>query len=50
MEVEPVETNYQRFVKAVRAGKTLEPSFRHAANIQRLLDLGLATEGATPLA
>ena len=29
---DPVETNYQRFVAAVRAGKTQEPSFRRAAN------------------
>jgi predicted dehydrogenase len=35
---EPVETNYQRFVAAVRAGKTEEPSFRRAANIQKVLD------------
>jgi predicted dehydrogenase len=35
---EPVETNYQRFVAAVRAGKTQEPSFRRAANIQKVLD------------
>ena len=31
-------------------GRTLEPSFAHAANLQKLLDLGLATEGQTPLA
>jgi len=36
--LEPVETNYQRFVAAVRAGKTQEPSFRRAANIQKVLD------------
>ncbi len=41
---EPAETNYQRFVRAVQTGETLEPSFAHAANLQRLLDLGLATE------
>jgi predicted dehydrogenase len=44
------ETNYQRFIAAVRAGETREPSFAHAAKLQKLLDLGLATEGATPLA
>ena len=27
----PVETNYQRFAKAVRAGSSREPDFRHAA-------------------
>ena len=35
---DPVETNYQRFVSAVRAGKTQEPSFRRAAGIQTVLD------------
>lgn len=35
---DPVETNYQRFVSAVRAGKTQEPSFRRAAEIQKVLD------------
>lgn len=34
----PVETNYQRFVSAVRSGQTLEPSFRRAATIQKVLD------------
>jgi predicted dehydrogenase len=35
---DPVETNYQRFVTAFRTGKTLEPSFRRAASIQKVLD------------
>jgi predicted dehydrogenase len=46
LEAEPAETNYQRFVRAVQTRETLEPSFAHAANLQRLLDLGLATERA----
>ena len=37
-------TNYERFVAAVRAGKNGDPSFRHAANIQKILDLALVTE------
>lgn len=41
---DPVETNYQRFAKAVRAGKTQEPSFRRAANIQKVLDQAFASE------
>ncbi len=41
----PVATNYQRFVEAVRAGKTLEPSFKHAANLQKVLDLSVVTDG-----
>ncbi len=35
---DPVETNYQRFAAAVKAGKTQEPSFRRAATIQKVLD------------
>ncbi|HEV7718019.1 MAG TPA: Gfo/Idh/MocA family oxidoreductase [Arsenicitalea sp.] len=44
MPFEPVETNYQRFVAAVRAGKTQEPSFRRAANIQKVLDLAMVSD------
>jgi predicted dehydrogenase len=44
MAAPPVKTNYQRFVEAVRAGRTDEPSFRHAANLQKVLDLALVTE------
>ena len=40
----PVETNYQRFVAAVRAGRGEEPSFRHAASLQKVLDLAFVTE------
>jgi len=44
IEVPPVPTNYERFVAAVRAGKNGDPSFRHAANIQKILDLAQVTE------
>jgi predicted dehydrogenase len=44
MPVEPVPTNYERFVEAVRSGQNQEPSFRHAANLQKVLDLALITE------
>jgi predicted dehydrogenase len=44
MPVEPVKTNYERFVEAIAAGKTLEPSFRHAANLQKVLDLATVTD------
>ncbi|MEO7221887.1 MAG: Gfo/Idh/MocA family oxidoreductase [Devosia sp.] len=44
MEVEPVLTNYQRFAGAVRAGKNQEPTFRHAANLQRVLDLAMVSD------
>ncbi len=40
----PVQTNYERFVAAVRAGKQAEPSFRHAANLQKALDEALSAE------
>nr|WP_307270899.1 Gfo/Idh/MocA family oxidoreductase [Labrys wisconsinensis] len=36
---EPVRTNYQKFAAAVAAGRNDEPSFRHAADLQRVLDL-----------
>lgn len=44
VSVAPVETNYQRFVAAVRAGATLEPSFRHAAELQRVLDAAFVSD------
>lgn len=39
-----VLTNYQRFIDAIRAGKTQEPGFRHAADLQKILDLALLAE------
>jgi predicted dehydrogenase len=39
-----VLTNYQRFIDAVRAGKTVEPGFRHAADLQKVLDLAMVIE------
>jgi predicted dehydrogenase len=44
MDVAPVATNYQRFAEAVKTGATLEPSFRHAANLQKVLDLATVTD------
>jgi len=41
---EPVPMNYRRFYDAVQAGKTAEPSFRRAADLQRLLDMSFETE------
>lgn len=43
-----VETNYERFIRAVRQGETLEPSFAHAANLQRILDKALEAEIVPP--
>lgn len=44
MDVEPVPTNYQRFAEAVASGVNGEASFRHAANLQRVLDLAMASD------
>lgn len=44
MEVDPVPTNYRRFVESVRDGEHREPSFRHAANLQKILDLATITD------
>lgn len=44
LDCKPVETNYERFAGAVKSGKTLEPSFRHAANIQKILDLAVVSD------
>jgi len=42
--LQPFETNYIRFARAVREGKTIEPSFRRAANIQKVLDAAAASD------
>lgn len=44
----PVETNYERFVRAVRLGQTLEPSFAHAAKLQHILDKGMDADSVPP--
>ena len=44
MEVPPVPTNYQRFADAVKTGTMHEPSFRHAAELQKVLDLATVSE------
>jgi predicted dehydrogenase len=44
VKAEPVETNYQRFAEAVRTGVQTEPSFRHAAGLQKVLDLALVAD------
>lgn len=46
--LEPVESNYERFIRAIRQGETLEPSFGHAANLQRILDRAMASELEVP--
>ncbi|MBB3522113.1 Gfo/Idh/MocA family oxidoreductase [Rhizobium redzepovicii] len=44
IEVEPVATNYERFAEAVATGIQPDPNFRHAANLQKVLDLAMVTE------
>jgi predicted dehydrogenase len=39
-----VITNYQRFADAVHSGVNGEPDFRHAANLQKALDLAFLTD------
>ncbi|WP_313193591.1 Gfo/Idh/MocA family oxidoreductase [Shinella zoogloeoides] len=39
-----VLTNYERFAAAVAAGERIEPGFRHAAELQKVLDLAIETE------
>jgi predicted dehydrogenase len=44
VKADPVPTNYQRFAAAVRTGVQDEPSFRHAAGLQKVLDLALVAD------
>jgi Predicted dehydrogenases and related proteins len=44
VEVDPVATNHQKFVAAIGEGRSQEPTFRHAANLQRILDFAMVTE------
>jgi len=37
----PVRSNYERFADAVHAGRQEQPDFRHAAELQKVLDLAL---------
>ncbi|RTM09015.1 MAG: gfo/Idh/MocA family oxidoreductase, partial [Hyphomicrobiales bacterium] len=39
-----VPTNYQRFVEAVKSGVQTEPTFRHAAGLQKVLDLAVVSD------
>jgi len=44
VKAEPVQTNYQRFAAAVRTGEQDDPDFRHAAGLQKVLDLALVAD------
>lgn len=39
IEVTEVPTNYEKFAAAVKAGATVDPAFRRASDIQKILDL-----------
>jgi predicted dehydrogenase len=39
-----VKTNYQRFAEAVARGVSVEPDFRHAAELQKVLDLAIEAD------
>ncbi len=40
---DPVEPNFRRFINAVVSGKNGDPDFRHAANLQKILDACLTS-------
>jgi predicted dehydrogenase len=40
----PPRTNYQKFIAAIQSGKNDDPDFRHAANLQKILDLCFTPE------
>lgn len=44
LEAPKTPTTYERFVEAVRTGVNGDPDFRHAARIQRIVDLAARTE------
>ncbi len=44
IDVDPVATNSQKFIAAIQEGKMQEPSFRRAAELQKVLDLAMLTE------
>ncbi len=44
VDVDPVPTNYEKFAKAVMEGGVADPDFRHAANLQKVLDLSIIAD------
>ncbi len=49
VECPPVPTTYQRFVEACNSGINGDPTFRRAAEVQRILDLCFAQEATRAL-
>jgi len=44
IEAPDVETNYQRFARAVKTDTNDEPSFRHATKLQKALDIAIISD------
>lgn len=44
LNVEPVPTNYEKFAAIVMQGGPADPTFRHAANLQKILDLSIVSD------
>lgn len=44
IEVAAVETNYQRFIAAIRAGTQVQPDFARGAALQKVLDLAVQSD------
>jgi predicted dehydrogenase len=40
----PVQTNYQRFIAAIRAGRPADPDFARGAALQKVLDLAVESD------
>ncbi len=44
IETPAVETNFQRFISAIRTGDPVQPNFAHGAGLQRVLDLAVLSD------
>ena len=45
VETLSVQTNYQRFIDAVRSGEQVEPDFARGAALEKVLDLAVQSDG-----
>ena len=44
VDITPVQTNYQRFIAAIRAGTPVQPDFARGAALQQVLDLAVQSD------
>lgn len=44
MDPDPTETNFARFIAAIRGGTPVQPDFAHGAALQRVLDLAIRSD------